>query len=409
MVEIADAEHRLRLSKLQAGLRERGLDAFLVSSRENLFYLFGVVCQPLERPLLAVVRPEGSARFLAPLLEVEHVRQTVSSEGVEWYPEYPAPPGRGWADRLREMLNDVARIGIEYSLRAEISEQLTGFDLSGARLIEQLRAVKSPAEIERIRAAAGCAKFGVERLLASSYYGSCVAEGFAESRGVMKRVIRDSHQFNPLLSKVLMGTWAAPRSAQPHSVPRLDDRLLDGPHVALVLTTVDGYAAECERTYFTATPSGELRRAFAAMRQARRIALDMVRPGVCCGEIDAATREFLDREGYADRQLHRTGHGLGIDYHAEAPWLAVGSDEVLRSGMVISIEPGIYLPRVGGFRHSDTVLVADDVPELLTDHPAGLEQLVVPRWNPVARGKGVLVRRSLGLNRQPSAAGLGAA
>ena len=109
-----------------------------------------------------------------------------------------------------------------------------------------------------------------------------------------------------------MATWAAPFSAMPHSVPDLNDRLAEGPHVAMVLTRVNGYAAESERTYFTAPPSADSINAFQAMTEARRLAFEMIRPGVDCGEIDEAVNGFLQNEGYGsdDMRLHRTGHGL---------------------------------------------------------------------------------------------------
>ena len=131
--------------------------------------------------------------------------------------------------------------------------------------------------------------------------------------------------------------------------------------MALVLSRVNGYAAESERTYFTTPPSGEVRKAFEAMTEARHIALEMIRPGVPCSEVDAAVNDYLRNEGYSgeDQRLHRTGHGIGLGTH-EAPWIAEGSGDRLAENMVISVEPGIYLQGVGGVRHSDTVVVTKD-------------------------------------------------
>jgi Xaa-Pro dipeptidase len=132
-----------------------------------------------------------------------------------------------------------------------------------------------------------------------------------------------------------MASWAAPRSAKPHSIPSLSDRLQAGPHTALVLARCNGYSAESERTYFTSPPSPDERRTFAAMLEARRMALGMVRPGAACAEIDVRVTEFLAGEGYAgeERRLHRTGHGIGLGTH-EGPWIAAGSPDRLAEGMV---------------------------------------------------------------------------
>jgi Xaa-Pro dipeptidase len=132
------------------------------------------------------------------------------------------------------------------------------------------------------------------------------------------------------------------------------------------------------------------------MMEARRRAFALVRPGVPCAELDTATRSFLQQEGYGERLLHRTGHGFGLGNH-EAPWVAEGSPEVLRENMLISIEPGIYLPGVGGIRHSDTVLVTRDGYEFLTRHPMDLASLTVTSGKRLNRLKGALVRRAAGV------------
>jgi Xaa-Pro dipeptidase len=265
-------------------------------------------------------------------------------------------------------------------------------------LVEELRVVKSEAEIAMIRRAAQYADFAVERLLAASYFGASVAEGFAETRTVTGQIIRNVDDWEPLTTKVTMATWAAPQSAMPHSIPELNARLHDGAHVALALTRVNGYAAESERTYFTAPPNKEARRAFAAMLEARRVAFDMIRPGVASAEIDTAVNEYLRGEGYVgeDLRLHRTGHGLGLGNH-ERPWISQGSMEQLAENMVISIEPGIYLPGVGGFRHSDTVRVTSTGYESLTRYPTDLSHLMIRAFRPLARIKGYMVRQALGL------------
>ena len=127
------------------------------------------------------------------------------------------------------------------------------------------------------------------------------------------------------------------------------------------------------------------------MEEARGIAFRMIRPGVACGELDAAVNEFLRAEGYAGEEcrLHRTGHGIGLGNH-EAPWVAEGSADVLAENMVISVEPGIYLKGEGGFRHSDTVLVTRDGCECLTRCPFGYRIADDPRMEAGDAGQGRL-------------------
>jgi Xaa-Pro dipeptidase len=133
----------------------------------------------------------------------------------------------------------------------------------------------------------------------------------------------------------------------------------------------------------------------------------MIRPGVACGEIDAAVNEFLRTEGYSgeERRLHRTGHGIGLGNH-EAPYVAEGSDDVPAQNMVISVEPGIYLngDGAGGYRHSDSVLVTHNGCECLTRLTTDIRSLTITGWKAPTRIRGALVRKAL----SPVATGSGA-
>jgi Xaa-Pro dipeptidase len=399
-ITISPEEYRERLESLQAQVKESGLDLFIVSSLDSIYYLCGAGFEPLERPFFLLVRAEGAPVLLVPKLDQEHMEEAhnITAENIHTYWEYPAPAGRNWPDRLREEISSAGEIGIEPTLRQEIVEELRMFSIRVEPLVERLRLIKSPTEIKMISRAAKYADFGVERLLAASCRGSAVATGFAEARTVTSRIIRELDRFEPLTTKVIMATWPAPDSAMPHSIPNLPDELREGPHVALAFLRVNGYAAESERTYFTSPPSPAGRQAFSAMMEARRIAFGLIRPEVPCAEIDASVREFLESEGYGgeEMRLHRTGHGIGLGNH-EAPWIAEGSDDRLAANMIISIEPGIYLQGVGGFRHSDTVLVTKDGSELLTGYPDDLDHLVLRGWRPIPMIKDRLVRRALDL------------
>lgn len=414
MLRIEPKEYRLRLDALQTSVRAAGLDLFIVSSFDSIYYLTGAGFEPLERPFFLLVRPEGAPTLLVPTLDHEHMGKAhnIPAENIQTYWEYPAPAGRSWPDRLRNLLENAIHIGVEPTLRQEIATHLPCNPPRVEPLVERLRLVKSPAEIAMIRRAAVYADLGIERLLATSYFGSSMAEGFVQTRAVTLRIIREVDDWEPLTTKVLMATWAAPRSAMPHSLPDLNDRLHEGPHVALVLTRVNGYAAESERTYFTTPPTPEVRTAFGAMMEARRLAFDMIRPGLSCNELDGRVNEFLRKEGFGEdeQRLHRTGHGLGLGNH-EAPWIAEGSDDRLAENMVISVEPGVYLRGVGGLRHSDSVLLTKTGHEKLTTRiPVDLDSLVIRAWKPFTRLQGALVRRALRLDhkarilKDPSAA-----
>jgi Xaa-Pro dipeptidase len=408
MLRISQEEYRRRLERLEIAVAEADLEVFLVTSFDSIYYLTGKGFEPLERPFFLAVSPRGvrAPTLLVPKLDAEHMeeaRRNVAVIQIRSYWEYPAPDGRRWIDGLRAILGGARRVGIEPSLRRDIADELRDLSVDVAPLVEGLRLVKSPDEVAMIRRAAHYADRCVEELLAAAYRGASVAEGFARTGALSRAIIRQVADWEILTTRVLLATWAAPWSAQPHSIPDLNHRLRDGPHVALSFLRVNGYAAESERTFFTAVPSPEDRRAFGAMERAREIAFQMIRPGVACGEVDLAVNEFLRTEGYAgeDCRLHRTGHGIGLGNH-EAPWIAAGSADVLAENMVISVEPGIYLKGEGegGFRHSDTVLVTRDGCERLTRCDSDIDRLTFRGLRLRARIRGALIRRALNLKRK---------
>lgn len=394
-MKIGAAELQARMASLTRRLAELDVDAFLVTAKDSIHYLTGVSYEPLERPFFILVRPEEPPALLVPALEKEHLRAAPGAFSVKEYSEYPAPPGRGWPERLLDLCSGVRRLGVEPTLPQEIAARLADLAPRVLPLVEDLRRVKSGAEVQMIRRAARYADLAVEKVIGASYHGVSEIELFSQGRSVQLQIMKDVG-YDVLTTSVLAGAWPAPLSAQPHGVPTIADRLGDGPHIALCLCRVFAYAAECERTYFTAPPTRELKRAFAAMTEARRIGYTLIKPGASCSEIDAAVSAFLRREGYGDNLLHRTGHGFGLGNH-EGPWVAEGSTDVLEPNMVISNEPGIYLPGVGGLRHSDTVLVTKDGHETLTRHPTDLDTLTITALRPVTRLRGRLVRRAAGL------------
>jgi Xaa-Pro dipeptidase len=182
---------------------------------------------------------------------------------------------------------------------------------------------------------------------------------------------------NLLVSKFVAAVWPKALSAQPHSVPGLFDELEEGgPNVAIITAQTNGYSAELERTFFLGTVPDEAKKAFDVTMEARAKAFELIKPGVRAEEVDRKVLSIIEDAGFGKNILHRTGHGFGITGH-EPPWVALGSEHVLTKNMVISIEPGIYIEGVGGFRHSDTVLVTDNGCVSLTDYPDSLDELTL--------------------------------
>ncbi|MBP4049558.1 aminopeptidase P family protein [Chromobacterium violaceum] len=395
-----EQEHHLEMARRDQLLRSRllqaGISQYVASGTESIYYLSGISYEPLERPFFLLLdAASGKRKLLVPQLEHAHLKQAwgVSEDDVHSYREYPAPAGQRWEDALIPLLND--RFAFDPAAPLHLAQFMQSVGGRADDALERIRMVKSPWEIAKLARAGRYAAEGVNQLLRGVYDGVSVAEGFATGQQLLRRIIRDEPAFDPLCTRVLLAPWPAPLSAQPHAIPQLSQRLKNGPHVVISVVRLDGYTAECERTFFTRPPTASQRERFQLMSEARRLAMSMLRPGAACAEIDEKVNDFLRDESFGDwrLRLHRCGHGLGLGNH-EAPWLAQGSEDVLQAGMVVSIEPGIYLADEGGYRHSDTLAITDDGWSNLTGQAeVELDALIIAAAKPTQRMKGYFIRK----------------
>jgi Xaa-Pro aminopeptidase len=386
----------IRIKNLMESVQQSGLDAFIVTGQDSIYYLTGASYKPMERPFFIIVWGSGeSPALLVPQLEKEHMRKAKNFDDVASYWDYPSKAGEGWSDQLRSLLKGKKIIGIEPSTKVEIAEELKGFDLKVLPLVENLRLIKSDAEIAAIRAAALFADYGMKLMCSNLYYGVTPLEMFSLSKKIQTKMIMEG-EYNPLESETLTACWPAPSSSKPHSIPMLNERVGEGPIQNMSFLRVNGYAAECERTVFIKEPTKEMREIFTHMTEARKIAFNALRPGANCSEVDFFANRYLEDKGYKKYLLHRTGHGIGQSNH-EGPYISEGSEDILQTKMVVSIEPGIYIPEIGGFRHSDTVLITDSGYECLTKFPTDLQSLIFTKRNLMKKAKGGIIKRALKL------------
>jgi len=168
-----------------------------------------------------------------------------------------------------------------------------------------------------------------------------------------------------------------PRGANPHALAD-DVRFAEG-DVLVTGASADvwGYLSELERTMVLGAPDAERRRLFEHMLAMQDLSFETIRPGTPASAVDEAVQAYVDRHELRPHWRHHVGHSLGQRIH-ESPFLDVGDASELRPGMVLSVEPGLYAPGLGGFRHSDTVLVTEHGVEMLTDYPRDLASLTLP-------------------------------
>lgn len=385
-----------RIKRLQFTMKINSLDAYIITAEEDIWYYTNITYKPEERPFFLIIFQNQKPTLVVPKLEELHVYKGVIECNVLTYWDYPSPTGENWFDVLHDTIGKLDRIAIEDNVKTEVFLKIAVKELIPDQLVLKQRRVKSSYELEKIRQSAKIADKAMQMIFKSIYKGASVIEPFALSRNIQTELIR-TNQFDPITTSLLTAVWPAPNSSMPHSVPNLNDRLGKGPNVAMAYFRINGYAAECERTLFLEKPTKEEQELFHHMMNARKKSLHILKAGVKAADVDAAARNYLVESGFTGNLLHRTGHGVGLGNH-EAPYLAEGSDEVLEENMVITIEPGIYLKGVGGYRHSDTILVKNDGYELLTKAPIELDEVLIQKANTIAKIKGKMMQKILNID-----------
>ncbi len=367
-----------RLEKVRNLIVQQNLDYYVSFDPVNIYYLTNFANYVHERPFILVIPKKGTMKFLVPLLEKTHVESRAKCElELSHYFEFPAPQGENWFDRYHELIEKDARVGVESAMTLRIYDQTPG-NKTKTDIIDEVRLIKTEYEIGRNVHACKVINAGHKRLLKIIRPGMMLFELYNQISGyLMAKVVADIKNLNPLVSKVMAAALPPSLSYDPHNFTDVFLKMEEGgPHVSGVGGQVDGYGVEIERSFFLGTVPEKAKDPFYAMMEARRLAFELAKPGANFSEIDVAVRKVLKDRGYADKLLHRTGHGLGITGH-EGPYIAAGYDRKIEPGMIISIEPGIYIRELGGFRHSDTVLITDEGNVSLTKAPETLEDLTI--------------------------------
>jgi Xaa-Pro aminopeptidase len=319
----------------------------------NVRYLTGL--ESTNAALL--VAPDG-ARLFTDFRYAERAREvegvTVEETPRYLYTELPSllPPRVAFeADALTYANYDFLRRG--------------GLELEPRRgLVESLRIVKEPEELDAIRRATEVTNRTYELLIEEQFSGRSEKE-------LAWRMEQLFHDFGADGLAFPVDVAAGPTAASPHAVP--GDRAVQEGDLVLVDAgaVVDNYCSDCTRTFAVGDVSDSLRETYELVRRAQQAGLDAVRAGVSGRDADAAARTVIADSGYGENFGHGLGHGLGLLVH-EAPALRPEAEELLAAGNVVTVEPGIYLSGVAGIRIEDLVIVTDDGCEVLTSFPKEL-------------------------------------
>jgi Xaa-Pro aminopeptidase len=328
-------------------LRETLEEPFLVSDPVNVRYLSGLASSNAA----LLVEPER-VRLFTDFRYAENARALDGAEVVE--------TKRDLFQSLSEELS--GPIGFEAtSVTFERHARLYAGGVEPIPrygVVEALRAVKDDAELDAIRRAARIADEAFEGLSGERFIGRSEGELAWRMEQLLHELGGETVSFSPVVA-------SGPNAARPHHTPGERKVAVGDTVIVDAGCTVDGYCSDCTRTFAAGSLGNELRRAYEVCLDAQIAGVGATQPGASGPGVDAAARDRIGAAGFGEYFGHGLGHGVGLAVH-EAPRLAQESSDTLQDANVVTVEPGIYMPGVGGIRIEDLVVVRDGGPEVLS-------------------------------------------
>lgn len=393
-ISLSAREFVSRRRRVAAGLGERDLEALCLFSPAQIFYLSGFGFLPTERPIgLVYDVSQDRVTLFVPRLELEHCEHA-HVDAICEYSEYPdlVHPMVRFAEVVEHLGLRGVRIGVDSDgygggfgyAGPKLSECVDAQVVPARDLIERMMRIKSAEEIDLIRQSVTWGNLAHQLLQEYTEVGLEETEisvrASHEASRAMRRVLGQDYEtkaWGHFTAQAVYRGQIGNNSAIPHAISsgkpiEAGDVLITG-----AFSEVGGYISELERTMVVGTPSERQQRFFKLMLDVQELAFGAIRAGRPCSAVDREVRAFYDKQRISEYWRHHTGHGLGFGFH-ESPFFDVGDDTILEAGMVLSVEPGIYVPGFAGFRHADTVLVTADGSEMLSYYPRDLESLTIP-------------------------------
>jgi len=363
-------DYPARQKRLREDLLARRLDALLISHLPNIRYLCGFSGSAAA----LLVASDGSTLFTDGRY-TQQAKAEVKAAGIRIVRTGPLNSAVEWLGRRRSSNRGKGiNLGIEgqyltvSARRALAKVQGKSIRIREAPdLVERARMVKDAGEIALIRSAVTLGAALFDRALQAIRPGVREVEVAAEMEYAARKGGADGMAFDTIVA-------AGPRSALPHGRASEAAIAPDGFVVCDFGVILHGYCSDRTRTVYVGAATGEARRVYEAVLSSQQAAIAAVRPGAEVRRVDGAARKTLQKHGLAQYFTHSTGHGVGLEIH-ESPRVARGQQEILRPGMVITIEPGVYLPGQWGVRIEDMVVVTEQGCEVLS--PTQKEFIVI--------------------------------
>lgn len=385
-----------RIGQLRHGMREQGVDALLCMKPASFFYLSGFNPIVFSHPVVAILPLEGEPTLLMHALRDDHARHSSWVKDIRLHGAWSTKKtmGMDWLAALRSILEERGvlrgKLGIDgdfmpASTLRKLEERLPESRfVDASELIMESRMIKDAAEIEAMRIAARISDIGMEAAIAAARSRKSERAISIEAMAAMNRVWLEDYpdieaaSFGGLESGVHNSNWAFCLTGD-HVQFNADNPTLRVPadgEIALIIAhgTCNGMIGENERSVAVGRLDDQRRKMYEAVLQVREETLPAIRPGISCAGVFGVAKTVYERLGYGKYLPGRIGHGMGLGAH-EHPSFGPNDQTLLRPGVIMSFEPGLRIPELGGLQHSDTVLVTETGSELLTKTERGFIQI----------------------------------
>jgi Xaa-Pro dipeptidase len=371
-----------RVKNLRNEMSKKNIFVSLVWDPDNQYYLSGFRAISYTRPILLFVY-EDKLEYIIPALEELHAKEKSLADIHHVYYEQNNYIGKQvtYHHHFQEIIQSWpknVKVGLEKSIvPASVYDDLLKI---GAEVVSidkdiiNLRAIKDENEMKWLEEAGWLSDVAITESLKNVKAGISELEFDAIGDYKLLNVAAEKYP-NTIVGYENWTCSGIERSVMPHLYS--GTRKFQNGDVVIHSRQVwvNGYRAENERTFFIGTPTNEQRYLFDLAIEAQRVGIEMIKPGVLAKDVDIASFEVFAKAGYGDYVNHRIGHGLGLSEHEE-PYLRFDNDLILQEGMVYTIEPGVYVPGIGGFRHSDTVILTKNGCKTITNYPRLADDLI---------------------------------
>jgi Xaa-Pro dipeptidase len=365
-----------KLKRVAAALTAAGMDALILLPGPNLYFTLGINQMLRKRPLIYAVFPDGNLAASLPGLEVPDFRtRWADAQVVSWTDaEGPNKAAKELMAMIRERAHSSGpRIAAEHFTmrlfeRGLLLEGLTTSDFAPAEtFLDPLRMIKDPEDVNAMRKACRIAEAALERVMNCFRPGITEREIANELKIEMLRLGTEELPKEPVVS-------SGRRSAFPHT--KTSDRPVNQGDALMIDTGArwQGFCSDITRTFFVGPAPKEFKKIYELELDVSRQVQAEIRPGITLSQLDELAHRVVERAGYGQYFPHRVGHGLGIDGH-ESPSVVTGNTMVAEPGLTFTVEPGIYLPALGGVRVEENVAVTQNGLDVLTAYPRELREL----------------------------------